>query len=74
MAAGSMSGPKPVITPRGLHPVEPGLHGAARDAEPPRRLEDPDPGLGGQQRDQPRVELVDHKTSAIRGILLSNAD
>ena len=57
-ASGERSGP-----PAGDHAgrgelVEPGLHGAAGDAEASRGLEDADPRLGREQVDHPAVQRV----------------
>ena len=41
-----------------LEPVEPGLHGAAGDAERPRGAEHPDVRVVGEQGDEPGVEGV----------------
>ena len=43
----------------GLQPVQPGLGGAAGDAEPAGALQHPDPGLLGQQGDEPRIERIE---------------
>ena len=46
------------MTPLVDEPVEPGLDGAAGDAEPAGRLEHADARLVGEQTDQSGIEIV----------------
>ena len=41
-----------------LQSFQPGLHGAAGDAQPPGGLEHAHPGLGGEQFDQRGVQVI----------------